>query len=207
MSPFRAKPDNELDGLDDDALLAYIRAARDVAERVHAVRALQILVFGHWDNVVRRVQLKVPAADAEDVAGEVIASAIRSAFDGESVGEFKVWLKTITSRRIADYHRSRAGDPQMSVLGASDDTPGSVEPIAPSSDGYVETQDVIERLLDELSGIHREVVELAIFGAVPTAAIVAGIENMTEANVHQILSRFRRELRRRLDEAPVARSV
>ena len=200
MSQFRPLSDHELDQLADDALIGYVRAARDAGEPGHAQRGLQILVYGHWDNVVRRVRMKVPEADVEDVAGEVIVSAVRSAFDGESVGEFKVWLKTITSRRIADYHRSGEGEPAVvSLQGAADDDPG-VDPPAPSHEGYVEVQDAISRVLARLSEIHRAVVELSVFGALSAAQVVARVEGMTEANVHQIVSRFRRALREELGD-------
>ena len=70
--------------------------------------AIAVLVYGYWDNLVNRARLKLPDADAEDVAAEAIASAIASAFDGKSVGEFRSWLHTILSRRIADWWEARA---------------------------------------------------------------------------------------------------
>lgn len=200
MSRFRALPDHELDQLDDDALIAYVRAARDAGERDHADLGLRVLTFGHWDNVVRRVRMKVPAADVEDVAGEVIVSAIRSAFDGESVGGFREWLKTITNRRIADYHRSRERDPAMVPLHAAGEDEQGIDPPAPSEDGYVEVQDAIDRVLARLSDGHREVVELSVSEGLPAAEVVARVEGMSAANVHQILSRFRRALRRELGD-------
>ena len=56
-------------------------------------------MYGHWRNVERRVQMKIPAAHVEDLTGDVIADAIASAFEGKSVGEFVAWLNTITRRR------------------------------------------------------------------------------------------------------------
>ena len=78
--------------------------------------ALAILVFGYWDTLVARARLRLPASDAEDVAGEVIASAIASAFDGSSVGEFRSWLHTILSRRVADYHEAKKRRPRTTEL-------------------------------------------------------------------------------------------
>ncbi|HEY6891414.1 MAG TPA: sigma factor, partial [Solirubrobacter sp.] len=101
---FRALAEAELVRLDDDALIAYVRsarAARHASERL----ALAVLVYGHWHNVARRVALKVPPAAVEDVTSEVLMSALGAAFDGSSEGEFHVWLRTITARRIADFHR------------------------------------------------------------------------------------------------------
>ena len=74
--------------------------------------AIGMLVFGYWDMLVNRARLKLPPSDVEDVASEAIASAIASAFDGKSVGEFRSWLHTILSRRIADYLEARKRRPQ-----------------------------------------------------------------------------------------------
>ncbi len=103
---FRPKTENELDRLSDDQLIVEIVAARDAGDHDAARAALGVLAFRRYDDVVRRVLIKVPHADAEDVASEVFISAMKSAFDGTSVGEFVNWLQTITKRRIADYHRA-----------------------------------------------------------------------------------------------------
>jgi DNA-directed RNA polymerase specialized sigma24 family protein len=171
----------ELVRLSDDALIEYLRGARGESART----ALAILVYGHWDNVLRRVALKVPAEAVEDVTAEVLVSAIQSAFDGESVGEFVVWLRTITARRIADFHRRRA--PQSVPL---DD----VVLEAPGASGLA-VADVIEQVLARLSGEHRRVVEAVVFEGVP----VADVDGFSAANVHQITSRFRRALREELE--------
>ena len=98
---FRPLGETELARLSDDELIAYLRRAHGQSART----ALAILVYGHWHNVARRVAMKVPAGAVEDVTADVLVSAIQSAFDGVSKGEFVVWLRTITARRIADFHR------------------------------------------------------------------------------------------------------
>jgi DNA-directed RNA polymerase specialized sigma24 family protein len=45
-----------------------------------------------------------------------VASAIASAFDGKSVGEFRSWLHTILNRRIADYLEARKRKPHTTQL-------------------------------------------------------------------------------------------
>ncbi len=116
MPPFRPLPEHELNGLSDDALIGYIRAAHGENQAGAAQQALAILVFGHWRNVERRVALKVPAHHVEDLTGDIITDAIRSAFDGESVGEFVNWLKTITARAIADFFRRGSGQRATDVV-------------------------------------------------------------------------------------------
>ncbi len=171
----------ELQRLDDDALIAYLRTAGDESART----ALAILVYGHWHNVARRVSLKVPSDAVEDVTGEVLVSAIQAAFDGSSIGEFAVWLRTITARRIADFHRR----PVARTVPFED-----LELEAPG-DGLILVSDAVDRVLGRLSDSHRQVVELVVFEG-RSAGEVSGI---SAANVHQIASRFRRALREELD--------
>ena len=84
MPRFERKPDHELDRLDDEALVAYARAARDAGDPAAAARAIAVLVYGYWSNVERRVRMKVPREHVEDVTADIVASAIQSAFDGTS---------------------------------------------------------------------------------------------------------------------------
>jgi RNA polymerase sigma factor (sigma-70 family) len=180
---FRALGEADLGRLDDDALIAYVRSARLHGHASSRV-ALAVLVYGHWHNVARRVALKVPAAMVEDVTSDVLVSALQSAFDGSSEGEFHGWLQTITARRIADHHRR----PRAATVGLDD---VSVE--APEQ-GAVVVADAVERVLKRCSDEHRRVVELVVFEGL-AASEVAGV---SAANVHQITSRFRRALREEL---------
>lgn len=200
MPSFRSLAEHELDQLSDDDLIAYIRAGREVGDGASARLALQILVYGYWDNVVRRVALKIPVTDVEDVAMEVVISAVRSAFDGSSTGEFRVWLKTITNRRIADYHRAREGQPAIRSLGDGDDDELGIELPVESHEGFVEVQDAIVQVMRGLSDLHRDVVQRSVFDGLPAAHVATAIDGMSEANVHQIVSRFRAALRRELGE-------
>jgi RNA polymerase sigma factor (sigma-70 family) len=170
----------ELARLSDDALIAYLREADPRSART----ALSILVYGHWHNVARRVAMKVPSAAVEDVIADVLVSAIQSAFDGVSVGEFIVWLRTITARRIADYHRRPV--PQTVPL-------EDVEPEAPS-EGTVALQDAVDRVLARLSDEHQRVVEQVVF----EGRRASEVDGVSEANVHQIASRFRKALKEEL---------
>lgn len=200
MPAFSRLPDHELDRLDDDELIAYLRAAQRAGDRHAADRSLAVLVYGHWSNVERRVRLKVPQQHVEDVTGDIIVSAIRAAFDGTSEGEFHVWLGTITQRRIADFHRRAAARPAATSLDCDPEDGGpSVGAAAPSEAGYVEVQDAIERVLRQLREDHRRVVEMLVFDGYGAADAVAEIAGMTEASAFQIVSRFRKALRRELE--------
>jgi len=181
---FRPLGEAELGRLDDEALIAYVRAGRLHGHESARV-ALAVLVYGHWHNVARRVALKVPPAAVEDVTSDVLVSAIQSAFDGSSEGEFHVWLRTITARRIADFHRR----PRPATVSLED-----VVAEAPEK-GVVVVADAVERVLERLSAEHRRVVELVVFCGLAASEV----DGVTAANVHQITSRFRRALREELD--------
>lgn len=197
MSPFRPLSEHELDRLDDDHLIAYIRDAHDAREHRAAELALAVLVFGHWRNVERRVALKLPAEHVEDQTAAIIERAVASAFDGESIGQFVNWLKTIADRAIADFFRRGPGArPRVAVLGTGED---ELDLPAPDGRGVVETRAVIELVLAGLGERDRAVVEMLVFEDLPASAAVVAIPGLTEANAHQIVSRFRRALRRALE--------
>lgn len=200
MPRFERKPDHELDRLDDEAIVAYARAARDAGDPAAGAHAIAILVYGHWPNIGRRVRMKVPRAHVEDVTAEIVTSAIQSAFDGTSIGEFRSWLATITKRRIADHHRRAEKSPATLPLVSDPDETGALDPPAASEEGLVETQDAVERVLAGLSQAHRSVIELVLFEGRSATQAAQEVPGMREDNVHQIVSRFRRALRRALQD-------
>lgn len=197
---FHALPDTQLDTLSDEALIAYVLEARDAGDISAAQTALRILVWGHYATVEYKVGLKVPPADVEDVACEAIASALAAAFDGTSVGEFKNWLSTIVKRRIADYHRKVQRNLDEVALDPTGGESGEgAVPWEDDESGYVEVQVILQDLLDALDETHREVIRLYVFDDLPAGEVAERIRGMTETNVHQIASRFRRDLRARLE--------
>jgi RNA polymerase sigma factor (sigma-70 family) len=180
----------QLQALDDDALIDYMRRARD-AGHPSAALALAIIVYGHWSNVERRVRLKVPPQHVEDLTGDVIADAITSAFNATSLGEFRSWLSTITQRTIADYYRRGPGRAKTEEI--ADDR------AAPSEEGAVEVRDAIARVYKTLRPDHARVVDIVVFEDGTAADAASRVPGMSEANVHQIVSRFRRALREELE--------
>jgi RNA polymerase sigma factor (sigma-70 family) len=191
---FQRLDETSLERLDDDRLVDYMRRARAAGDSSAGV-ALAVLVYGHWDKVERRVRMKVPEQYVEDLTAEIVADAVASAFDGASVGQFLSWLNTITQRAIADHYRRGAGRERVEAL----DDPDAVEPPAPGEDGEVAVRDAIERVLATLRPDHRRVVDIVVFEDRPARDAVAAVEGMSEDNVHQVVSRFRRALRRELD--------
>ena len=205
--------ENELQKLSSDELIAYIRKATDAGRSDRARSALAVLCWRHFDDVVRRVKMRVPAQDVEDVAMTAMLAAIKSAFDGVSVGQFVNWLHRIVDRRgIADYHRRREGEPIHNPLPpehAGEEDVWGEEPAEADESGAVIVRSVIDECIGRLGQpSHRDVIELNVFkdlGAAETAECVnedhPGLDPpMSEANVHKIVSRFRRCVRDKLSD-------
>ena len=187
MPPFRPRAQHVLERLDDDALIAYMREA-GAAGHESAGLALGMLAYGYRSRVRARVSMKVPAQDVDDVTDEILAKALFSTFDGSYGGQFGSWMNTITQRAIADYHRRGPGRVKAEPLDERDAAP---------EDDQVETGDALERTLAALNPEHRRVIDLWLrgYGA-------QEIDGVSDANVHQIVSRFRRALRGQLDADP-----
>ncbi len=201
MAEFRELPEHQLATLSDDQLVDYLRRARDAGRHDAMKPAVGVLVYGYWDNLVNRASLKLRSrADAEEVAGEAVASAIASAFDGKSVGEFRSWLHTILSRRIADWWEAKEQKLDKTRLPSEhqgDDEVWGREPSTPFEGDALFARDCIRRALEEIDDPrHRRVIELYVFGphSAAEAAELVG-DGMSEPNVHQISSRFQRRVR------------
>jgi DNA-directed RNA polymerase specialized sigma24 family protein len=188
VPPFRPLAQPDLERLDDDALIAYMRAAGRAGHESAAL-ALAMLAQGYRSNVRRRVLMKVPPQDVDDITDEIVAKALLSAFGGTSGGQFGSWMNTIAQRAIADYHRRGPGRLATEPLEDRD--------LAAPDEQAVETADAVERVLAGLSDEHRRVVEQSLSGFAASE-----IEGVSDANVHQIVSRFRRALRGQLGAGP-----
>lgn len=201
MAEFVELPQRRLEALGDEELVDYLRRARAVGRHDAMKLAVGVLVYGYWDNLVNRARLKLSSgADAQDVAGEAVASAIVSAFDGKSVGEFRSWLHTILSRRIADFYEAKERKLDKTPLPSEhqgDEEVWGREPSVEFEGEALYARDCIRRAFNEIEDPrHRQVIKLYVFGAhsaAETADLVG--DGMTEANVHQISSRFQRRAR------------
>ena len=57
--------------------------------------------------VYNRVRYSIPTEDVEDVTQEVFIAVIQSLKSFRYEARFSTWLRTLTSRQVADYYRSR----------------------------------------------------------------------------------------------------
>jgi RNA polymerase sigma factor (sigma-70 family) len=201
LADFRELPEHQLESLADDELVDYLRRAREAGRHDAMKPAVGVLVYGYWDSLVNRARLKLRTdADAEEVAAEAIASAIASAFDGRSVGEFRSWLHTILSRRIADWWEAREQKLAKTRLPSEhqgDDEVWGHEPSTPFEGDALFARTCIRDALAEIEDPrHRRVIDLYVLGPHPAAETAKLVgDEMTEANVHQIASRFQRRVR------------
>jgi len=201
VAEFEELSQRHLEELSDEQLVEYMRRAREAGRHEAMKPAVAVLVYGYWDNLVNRARLKLRNhADAEDVAAEAVASAIVSAFDGKSVGEFRSWLHTILSRRIADWWQAKEQKLEKTRLPSEhqgDEDVWGREPAVDFEGEALFARDCVRRALEEIEDPrHRRVIDLYVLGrnsAADTAALVG--DGMTEANVHQIASRFQRRVR------------
>jgi RNA polymerase sigma factor (sigma-70 family) len=205
VAEFEELPEHRLDNLSDEQLVDYLRRAREAGRHDAMKPAVAVLVYGYWENLVNRARLKLRSdADAEEVAAEAIASAIVSAFDGKSVGEFRSWLHTILSRRIADWWEAKEQKLEKTLLPSEhqgDEEVWGREPSVEFEGEALFARQCVRQALEEIEDRrHRRVIDLYVLApnsAAETAALVG--DGMTEANVHQISSRFQRRVRELLE--------
>lgn len=206
---FRPLPDHELQQLADDDLIVYVRGARDAGAADAARRALALLVFGYEPHIKARLRMKVPPHVVDDLAHEVLVRAVSSAFAGESVGEFRSWLHVITGRTIADFFERSKRRPMEAMLPSEhlgEDDMWGMEPTVSGEAEAVELRVAVDEVLETLSDSHRQAVELHLFADLTAQEVAGRIPGMSAANVAQIASRFRSQLRARLDSGTGARS-
>ena len=152
-----------------------------------------MLVWGFMANVQGRVAMKVPPHAIEEVAQSVLLSALASEFDGSSVGEFRKWISTIVSRRIADYHRDPKRDVRLEPLPSEhlgDDEIWGGEPSVEFEGEAIDAQRAVDQAIGELNETHQQVIELYVFADL-SAADAGKQAGVSEANVHKIAQRFR----------------
>ena len=203
---FNRLSESELDRLTSDELIEHIRRAAAAGRADCAQSAFAVLCYRHLEDIKRRIALRVPREEVEDQAMTVILAAIKSAFDGTSIGGFRVWLNRIIDRRgIADFHRAREDKPQPGPLPTEHLGEGDIwgdEPADADESGRVVVESLIEEAMDGLTGAHRDVIEFNVFEDLDATATAERINqkhpdldtSMTATNVHKIVSRFRERL-------------
>jgi RNA polymerase sigma factor (sigma-70 family) len=210
---FREKKDYELDRLTDEELIAYLVRARRAGNEAAAELAMAIFANRHFDDLVRSAMLKLKhREDAEDCAQQAIEGVLKTAFRGEVVAEAMGLLYRILGRRIADFYRDRERRPVPDALPEDlDDDERRRRDAAIEQDqtGAVDVGDVAERCYERRSPAHRMVIDDFVYDGYDGTETAARVNNalpdldppMSEANVHQIARRFRKDLRGDLEDS------
>jgi RNA polymerase sigma factor (sigma-70 family) len=211
--PFSKRPRPDFDRLSDEELVAYAVAARDAGEFEAMREALAALVMRYEKDVVARARKKLPEAEAEDIAMKAIGQAIFARFDGSSKGEFLAIVYRILARRIADYYEKQERSLDTEKLpdehhGEDNETWGPDAATTEDETGRAEVQDLIDRCLEKLSAPHVRTVELYVFDGYSAEETADQVNTefpdlnpeMTADNVHKIASRFRKDLRKALED-------
>ena len=210
---FWEKKDYELDRLSDEELVAYIVRARRAGNEAAANTGLAIFAHRHFDNLASHAKGKLPTwHDAEDCAQQAIEGALKTAFQGEVLAEAVGLLYRIVGRRVSDFYRDRERRPPPDALpeeSADDDHPTRDVAIEQDATGAVDVGDVAERCYLRRSPEHRMVIDDYVYDGYDGTETAIRVNNafpelnppMSEANVHQIAARFRKDLRRDLENS------
>jgi len=152
------------------------------------IEAFTMLYEKHLTPVYKRVCYLVPREDVEDVTQDVFIAVIKSMkkFRGDS--KFSTWLRTLTNRRIADYHRSKKPYSKVSI-DTDDERHQALE--NPDAD-YKSLDDFItlRQALIELPENYREILLLRFVDGLQFSEIASQIEISLEA----AKSRYRRAI-------------
>ena len=207
---FREMKDYELARLTDEELIAHVVTARRAGALQAARLGLGIFAQRRFDDLVRRALGKVGSRDdAEDLAARTIGDAFEAAFNGEVIGEAIVFLHRILSRRIADFYRAREGKETEPLPEDLDDEERRRRDaaISPDETGKIELDEIVAAVFEKLSDPHKRVVDdyIAGYNGAETAERVNNAfpdldPPMSDQNVHQIVSRFRKDLRAALEQ-------
>jgi RNA polymerase sigma factor (sigma-70 family) len=214
MSSFRRLDDLELSRLGDDELVEHALAAREAGDEEAAVAALRVFAFGMQDALLGFVRSRLDSHGdtvIEEVAERALEDTVRSihTLRGRTAQEARAFAFKIARMRIADYHRSgRVRPASLDQLLGEEPGGAAGEPGVGDEADAIDTAIVLEQALGGLRPDHRAVVELFVlsgYSARETAEIVRSRfdghsdDSMSEQNVHQIGSRFRKDLRSRLE--------
>jgi RNA polymerase sigma factor (sigma-70 family) len=207
----------ELIRLDDDELIAYAINHREAGDDAGADCALKIFAFGMEGPLRAFVRNRLDShgdSVIEEVAERALEDAIRSitALRGHTSAEARAFVFRIAKLRIVDYHRKGRVEttPLEDLVAEGDAGPSSGAIRSEGEADLVATSLLVDDALAELRPDHQAVVKLYVLmgcSARETADQVRSRfrgpshDPMSEQNVQQIGSRFRKDLRARLEQA------
>lgn len=138
---------------------ALVKAARD-GDRAAIAQLLESGVY----IIYATVRARVPESDVEDVIQEVRLAVFEALPDLNNPGTYRAWLRTITSRRIADHYK--AGDKAVPVGLIQDHEDGFQDALEEA-----ESWRVVEEMLTGLKPRYRVVLLLRAVEGLPFAEV------------------------------------
>jgi DNA-directed RNA polymerase specialized sigma24 family protein len=206
---FLPRSDLELAGMSDEGLLRYAAEAKRANAPEPAQQAMWHLLFRDEGRVRARVALKLPAhlrhhrdVVATWVLERVFDSALKLQLRGESIGEFRRYCNIVVDRQYVSFWRTQQGkaiENETELPGYADDGDAGRDLRGGDLDvdalvRRVELREVVEVVTGRLSHDHAAIVRRAIWDDQASKDVAAEF-GTSAANVDQITSRFRRELR------------
>jgi RNA polymerase sigma factor (sigma-70 family) len=203
----------ELRRLDEAELIEHALAARAAGRWSEARDALRIFALGMGDAVRAFVRNRLGSQGesvADEVAERALEDAIRSiaTLRGQTAGEARAFVFKIARLRVVDFHRShRLELTPLGNVGDAEAAAGAAGRLRVESEAdAVHALLLLEQAMEGLRGDHRDVVAMFVllgYTARETAEHLSAraegpVKRISEQNVHQIGSRFRRDFRRRL---------
>jgi RNA polymerase sigma-70 factor (ECF subfamily) len=153
----------------------------------------------HVDAVYAFFAYALPRGHAEDLTSATFERVVRhwSRYDAAKASE-RTWILAIARNLLTDHHRRRRHRDALSL----DEHPVLLDTLAADDElGRRLDRDEVRSWLVGLSERERDLLALR-YGADLTARDIAGLTELSEANVHQILSRALRKLRQRTERQP-----
>ncbi|GEM_PF-3188292 len=199
---FRPKNQNELAKLEDEGLVAYLVSARNAGDPEAMSGAVYALVERRTPMVQGMVARKAPPHRREELVADIISEAVISAsksFQGEHVGEFVNFIRTVASRKIADSTDRNNRQIQAGPLDNEDESPWKPEPEADTGDpgDIVALREAIDNVMATRNETHRKIIIMRRAG-IPSKQVVSKLEGQSVANVDKVFSRFAKDLRKEL---------
>ncbi len=168
--------------------------------------AVYAFVYGRLPMIETMVALKTPPHVRDELVATILSDVCISAsrsFEGEHVGQFVNYIRTVTSRRIADHtdrEKKRLSTDPLGPFEGEDDLWG---PEPNGTTGLPEDEllakEAIESVTSTRSVEHQRIIVLRRAG-LPSKEIAERLPGVSVANIDQVFSRFGKDLRKMLDQ-------
>jgi len=212
VPPFFPRREHDLYTMPVEQLLAHLRAARAAGDADQDAGGQAVLAFREEPRIRARVRRACPAAPDwvhEEITGKAVDDTMAGAWRGDQIGSFRAWSQTIVHGKVSEFFRTQKGEAVLHQRSFEDpDGRDLLERLHTGGEDLADALDRSLRLdgarvvlgrLGERNAGHAEIVEAALFSDRPSREVAAE-HGTSAANVDQICTRYRRDLRRFVQE-------